>query len=224
MPQAEMLAGHVCTSVGGLRSPVDQQSTTHINLIRHGETDWNVEHRYQGSTNIPLNDLGRKQVKWLADSMRDESWDVIYSSPSIRAFDTARAVAAAIGIEEDAIIRDRRLMERAYGEAEGLTLPEREAKWPEGEWLGLETWEEVAERTMKTLHSAVQDHPGKRILIVCHGGVINAILATLSEAEIGTGKTVIDNTSRTTLDVTGDLWTIGDVNNIDHLESLAAAD
>ncbi len=203
---------------------MDQQSTTHINLIRHGETDWNVEHRYQGSTDIPLNDLGRKQVKWLADSMRDESWDVIYSSPSMRAFDTARAVAAAIGIEEDAIIRDRRLMERGYGEAEGLTLPEREAKWPEGEWPGLESWEEVAERTMKTLHSAVQDNPGKRILIICHGGVINAILATLSEGEIGTGKTVIDNTSRTTLDVTGNLWTIGDVNNIDHLESLAAVD
>lgn len=203
---------------------MNQQSTTHINLIRHGETDWNVEHRYQGSTDIPLNDLGRKQVKWLADSMRDESWDVIYSSPSMRAFDTAKAVAAAIGIDEEAIIRDRRLMERGYGEAEGLTLPEREAKWPEGEWPGLESWEEVAERTMKTLHSAVQDNLGKRILIVCHGGVINAILATISEGEIGTGKTVIDNTSRTTLDVTGDIWTIGDVNNIDHLESLAAAD
>ncbi|HEV2074143.1 MAG TPA: histidine phosphatase family protein [Thermomicrobiales bacterium] len=203
---------------------MNQQSTTHINLIRHGETDWNVEHRYQGSTDIPLNDLGRKQVKWLADSMRDESWDVIYSSPSMRAFDTAKAVAAAIGIDEEAIIRDRRLMERGYGEAEGLTLPEREAKWPEGEWPGLESWEEVAERTMKTLHSAVQDNLGKRILIVCHGGVINAILATISEGEIGTGKTVIDNTSRTTLDVTGDIWTIGDVNNIDHLEALAAAD
>lgn len=203
---------------------MNQQSTTHINLIRHGETDWNVEHRYQGSTDIPLNDLGRKQAKWLADSMRDESWDVIYSSPSMRAFDTAKAVAAAIGIDEEAIIRDRRLMERGYGEAEGLTLPEREAKWPEGEWPGLESWEEVAERTMKTLHSAVQDNLGKRILIVCHGGVINAILATISEGEIGTGKTVIDNTSRTTLDVTGDLWTIGDVNNIDHLEALAAAD
>ena len=204
---------------------MDQQGiTTHINLIRHGETDWNVEHRYQGSTDIPLNALGRKQVKWLADSMRGEPWDVIYSSPSMRAFDTAGAVAAAIGIDEDAIIKDRRLMERAYGEAEGLTLPEREAKWPEGEWPGLESWEEVAERTMKTLHAAAQDHPGKRILVVCHGGVINAILATLSEGEIGTGKTVIDNTSRTTLDVTGDVWTIGDVNNIDHLESLAAAD
>jgi uncharacterized phosphatase len=204
---------------------VDQQSTTtHINLIRHGETNWNVEHRYQGSTDIPLNYLGRKQVKWLADFMRGEPWDVIYSSPSMRAFDTARAVAAAVGVDEDAIIRDRRLMERAYGEAEGLTLPEREAKWPEGEWPGLESWEEVAERTMKTLHSAVQDNPGKRILIVCHGGVINAILATLSDGEIGTGKTVIDNTSRTTLDVAGDVWTIGDVNNIDHLESLAAAD
>lgn len=201
-----------------------QHITTHINLIRHGETNWNVEHRYQGSTDTPLNDLGRKQVTWLADSIRGETWDVIYSSPSVRAFDTARGVAVAIGIDEDAIIKDRNLMERAYGEAEGMTLPEREARWPEGDWPGLETWEEVAERVMKTLRSAVQDNSGKRILVICHGGVINAILATISEGEIGTGKTVIDNTSRTTLDVNGDVWTIGDVNNIDHLKSLATAD
>lgn len=201
-----------------------QTLETRIELIRHGETDWNVEYRYQGSTDTPLNDLGHEQVRLLAESMRGESWDVVYSSPLIRALDTARAVTSAIGLQEDAIIQDRRLMERAYGDAEGMTLPEREAIWPDGEWPGLEDWEHVAERVMKALRSAVTDHAGKRILVICHGGVINAVLATISGGEIGTGKTVITNTSRTTLHVNSDDWEIEKVNEIDHLGALVTAD
>ena len=77
---------------------------------------------------------------------------------------------------------------------------------------------------MSALTELATAHRGKRILVVCHGGVINAVLATLTEGEIGTGKTVIDNTSRTTLDVRGEAWEIVAVNDVDHLEELAAAD
>lgn len=197
---------------------VTNQTTTHINLIRHGQTDWNVEYRYQGTSDIPLNDTGHDQAQLLAESMRGESWDVIYSSPSSRAFDTAKAVAAAIGIDEAAIIPDSNFMERGYGEAEGMNGAERAAKWPEGDWPGLEPWEDAATRAVEALRRVVNDNPGKRILVVCHGGIINAILATLSDGETGTGKTVINNTSRTTIDVDGDKWAIGDINNVDHLQ------
>jgi uncharacterized phosphatase len=203
---------------------VSQPSTTHIDLIRHGQTDWNVQNRYQGTSDIPLNEIGRRQAQLLEESMRGESWDVIYSSPLVRALDTAKAAAAATGIDEDAIITDRDFMERGYGDAEGLTGPEREAKWPEGDWPGLEQWEDAASRSIKALRRVVEANPGKRILVVCHGGIINAILATLSDGEVGTGKTVIDNTSRTTIDVVGDTWTIGDINNIEHLQEAAVAD
>lgn len=203
---------------------VSQPSTTHINLIRHGETDWNAQHRYQGTSDVPLNEVGRRQAQLLGESMRGESWDVIYSSPSIRAFDTAKAAAAAIGIDEDAIIIDRNFMERGYGDAEGLTGAERSAKWPEGDWPGLEQWEDAATRSVTALRRIVAKHVGKRILIVCHGGIINAMLATLSEGEVGTGKTVIDNTSRTTIDVAGDTWAIGEINDIAHLQEAAVAD
>lgn len=197
---------------------------TRICLIRHGETDWNLQHRYQGQVDIPLNALGRRQAALLAESMQAESWDVIVSSPLSRALDTARAVAGAVGLGGTDIATDPRLVERAYGKAEGLTLAEREATWPGGNWPGLEEWEHVSVRAMTALTELAEAHRGKRILVVCHGGLINAVLATLTEGELGTGKTVIDNTSRTTLDVRGDAWEIVAVNEVDHLEELAVAD
>lgn len=203
---------------------MSEHTITQVNLIRHGETDWNVERRYQGTSDIPLNAKGRQQAAMLGDSMRGETWDVMYSSPSQRAFDTAKAVAAGIGLPEDTIIRDPAFMERGYGVAEGLLAAEREAKWPEGDWPGLEAWEDAAARSMTSLRRAVKVNSGKRILIVCHGGIINAMLATISGGEVGTGKTVIDNTSRTSIVIDGDNWTIGEINNTDHLQALVVAD
>jgi uncharacterized phosphatase len=196
---------------------------THIQLIRHGETDWNVQTRYQGSSDIPLNDTGRAQAAALAESMKGESWDHIVASPLSRAMDTAKAVAGAIGIPESEIVPDKRVMERAYGEAEGLTIEEREAKFPDGDWPGLETWEDSALRGMNAIEDLAKERPGQRILVVCHGGLINAILATISHGEVGTGKSVILNTSRTDLFHDGETWTIGEISAVPHLEDLVTA-
>ncbi len=196
--------------------------TTRICLVRHGETDWNAQGKYQGSTDVPLNAEGRRQAALLAEAMRGEAWDAIVSSPLQRAMDTARAIAPGVGLAD--IAQDPDLMERAYGDAEGLTLVEREAKWPEGEWPGLEDWEDVATRAMSAIQRAAEAHPGQRVLVVCHGGVINAILAVISNGEIGTGKTTIINTSRTMLDHDGTTWEIVSVNHIEHLEVAIAAD
>jgi uncharacterized phosphatase len=196
--------------------------TTRICLVRHGETDWNAQGKYQGSTDVPLNAEGRRQAALLAEAMRGEAWDAIVSSPLQRAMATARAIAPGVGLAD--IAQDPDLMERAYGDAEGLTLVEREAKWPEGEWPGLEDWEDVATRAMSAIQRAAEAHPGQRVLVVCHGGVINAILAVISDGEIGTGKTTIINTSRTMLDHDGTTWEIVSVNDIEHLEAAIAAD
>ncbi len=196
--------------------------TTRICLVRHGETDWNAQGKYQGSTDVPLNAEGRRQAALLAEAMRGEAWDAIVSSPLQRAMATARAIAPGVGLAD--IAQDPDLMERAYGDAEGLTLVEREAKWPEGEWPGLEDWEDVATRAMSAIQRAAEAHPGQRVLVVCHGGVINAILAVISDGEIGTGKTTIINTSRTMLDHDGTTWEIVSVNHIEHLEVAIAAD
>ncbi len=200
-------------------STVPDTFTTLV-LVRHGETEWNLTHRYQGTTDIPLNETGREQARRVAGALGHDDWDTIVSSPLSRAMETARAIAAATGIES--IAEDRDLQERGYGEAEGLTLAERERTWPGGDWPGLESWDDVATRTMTAIERIAADHRGQRVLVVCHGGVINSILAVLSKGELGTGKTVILNTSLTTLTQRGDEWTIGTVNDVAHLEAVAA--
>ena len=193
---------------------------TTVFLVRHGETDWNRTGKYQGSSDVPLNPLGMQQASQLADYLRTHelapTGDAIVSSPLSRAFTTAQAIGDALGIAE--IATDADLQERSYGVAEGLTLAEREAKWPEGNWPGLEEWDHVAVRAMRALDKITADHLGERVFVVCHGGLINSILAVLSDGEIGTGKTTIINTSITTLTNSGDGWHIESVNAIPHLD------
>lgn len=196
---------------------------THIQFIRHGKTDWNNENRYQGITDIPLNATGREQAATLATAMQGESWDRLVSSPLSRAFETARAVAGAIDIPEADIIPDKRAMERSYGDAEGLTIPEREAIWPDGNWPNLEPWEDVARRGMQMLEDLAKNYPGERVIVVAHGGLINALLATISRGEVGTGKTILHNTSRTDLFHDGHGWSIGTVGDVSHLEDAVTA-
>lgn len=193
--------------------------TTTVFLVRHGETEWNRTGKYQGSSDVPLNALGVKQASRLADYLKTHelgpTGDAIVSSPLSRAFATARALGDALRIDE--ILTDADLQERSYGEAEGLTLVEREARWPGGNWPGLEDWDHVAERAMRALGLVGQRFSGRRVFVVCHGGLINSILAVLSDGEIGTGKTTIINTSISTLTDDGDGWEIGEVNQIPHL-------
>ena len=203
-----------------MSTPTSPGTPTTLCLVRHGETEWNLTRRYQGTTDIPLNDKGRAQARRVAEALGGERWDAIVSSPLSRAMETARAIAATTGIET--IEEDRDLQERAYGEAEGLTLAEREKTWPGGDWPGLESWDDVATRVMIAIERIAAAHPGRRVIVVCHGGVINTILAVLSKNELGTGKTVILNTSRTTVTRTGEGWTIDSVNETSHLEAVAA--
>lgn len=194
------------------------QAATTICLVRHGETDWNLHHRYQGRADVPLNATGRQQAQRVAEAIGADGWDAIVSSPLSRSMETARAIANVAGIDPGEIEQEPDLVERAYGEAEGLTLAEREARFPEGNWPGLEEWDDVAKRSMLVLERIAARHPGKRVLVVCHGGVINAILAVVTNGEMGTGITVIINTARTVLVRQGDAWAVESVNVTDHLE------
>lgn len=195
-------------------------SLTTIYLVRHGETDWNVQRKYQGSTDIPLNAVGREQAAtlgaWLAEDASRFPGTAIVSSPLSRAFATAQAIERARAIRE--ITTDPDLRERSYGVAEGYTLEEREARWPGGFWGGLEPWEQVAVRAMRALDAVQGARPGQETFVVCHGGLINAVLAELSGGEIGTGKTTILNTSITTITRTAGAWDIVAYNEIPHLD------
>lgn len=189
---------------------------TTLCLVRHGETDWNSTRRYQGWTDIPLNALGLEQAEVVARAIAGEEWDAIVSSPLVRAKATAEAIARALGIDE--IDEDSDLRERGYGEAEGLTLEEREARWAGPEWPGLESWDVMAERAMAALGRVVERHAGQRVLVVCHGGVINAVLTSVSGGEHGSGITIILNTARTSLVHDGNRWTVKTVTDASHLD------
>ena len=166
---------------------------TEICLIRHGQTDWNALARIQGSTDIPLNETGRAQARATAEMLAGEQWDAIYSSPLSRAFDTARIIAERLDLAP--IHTDRELQERHFGAAEGLNAESRRARFGSGPIPGAETWDEVLQRARRMMEKIRRAHPDQRVIVVAHGGVINGLMAFLSDGEIGPGKTVIKNAS-----------------------------
>lgn len=194
--------------------------TSEVVLIRHSETDWNVARRYQGTSDRPLTELGERQAEALADSMKGEEWDAIISSPLQRAWNTALPIADALGMGSDLLVPDPRLMERDYGVAEGFTIDERLKHYPGDVWEGLESHEDLEQRSVSAIEDYIHRFPNQRLLMVTHGTWINSVLEVLSSGEFGHGKSVILNTSRTFLTRTANGWEVGEVGVADHLSVL----
>ena len=147
-------------------------------LVRHGETDWNAAHRIQGSTDIPLNDTGRDQAAATGRLLAQRRWDAIYSSPLVRAFETASIIADTIGLGAPLPVPE--IVERNYGEAEGLTGDEIDRRFPgETPVPGRETREEVIARVLPALLELAERHSGESVIVVGHGGVIRSVLYAL---------------------------------------------
>jgi len=148
-------------------------------LVRHGETEWNRARRIQGSTDIPLNDTGRQQAGAAGQLLAPHAWSRIVASPLSRAEETATIIATQAGLGRPDL--DAAFVERNYGEAEGLTGAELDARFPDGvEPPGRETREAVAERVLAGLHRLAEQHPGESIIIVAHGGVIRSVLESVA--------------------------------------------
>lgn len=156
---------------------------THLIVIRHGETAWNRERRLQGQIDIPLNDTGRAQARALAEALTGEPIDAVYSSDLGRAFETATPLAQALGLT---VRSEPRLRERCYGELEAMTYAEVAEKRPEdfARWQarvpdyappGGESLREFHERAVEVALSLSRRHPGERIALVAHGGVLDCL-------------------------------------------------
>src|SRR5436309_5200504 len=122
---------------------------TELLLVRHGETDWNRDRRFQGHADPPLNDAGREQARVLADELAGDRIELIYTSDLQRARETAEIVAGQLGLD---VIPLRELREIDVGEWEGFTWPEIVERFPEGArkwheqgygWESGETYEEL---------------------------------------------------------------------------------
>ena len=148
--------------------------------MRHGVTTWNKEGRAQGSTDIPLDEEGIEMANRVAKRLSSEQWDFIYTSPLMRAAKTAEIIAeSSIGIP---LIADNRLRESGGGLIEGMTETERVAKWGHS-WrkleLGFEPQEEIVSRGLEFVKEMNAAYPGKRILVVSHGGFLGRLINEL---------------------------------------------
>ena len=157
--------------------------TTRLIAIRHGETAWNVDTRIQGQLDIGLNERGQWQARQAARALAEEPIAAIYSSDLSRAFDTARAIGAVVGLEPEPHLG---LRERAFGMFEGRTWAEIEAQWPEDtrRWRDREpgwapthgeTLEQVRDRVALATEALAARHRGEQIVLVAHGGVMDEL-------------------------------------------------
>ena len=150
-------------------------------LVRHGETDWNRMHRIQGSTDIPLNDTGRAQAAATGRLLARREWDAVLSSPLSRAFETASIIAAELGLPSPTAVPA--IVERGYGEAEGMTDRDLDARFPGDTPVpGREPREHVAARAVPALVEIAEQHPDQAVIVVAHGGVIRAVLQAIDPA------------------------------------------
>lgn len=156
---------------------------TQIVLVRHGETDWNRENRFQGHADPPLNETGRAQARDLATDLRGERFAAVYTSPLRRAHETALILGGAFAL---APIPDPALKEVDVGSWSGLTRAEVETRHPEGfaRWLAYghgwddgETYDELGARVVTGLVSIAARHAEASVLAVTHGGPIRSALA-----------------------------------------------
>ncbi|TVY11630.1 histidine phosphatase family protein [Paenibacillus cremeus] len=191
---------------------------TTIGFIRHGTTEWNLAGRMQGQMDTPLAEVGRIQADLLANRLVGEAWDGILSSDLKRASETAQTISKVTGTP--ILGEDRRLRERSFGQVEGTTLEERVQRWGE-KWreldLGMETDEALLERWGSFLNDLEDQHSGKRILLVSHGGYIAPILGHYI------GRTIeehLQNTSLTILQKSSEGWVCSLLNCTAHLAVL----
>jgi len=142
-------------------------------LVRHGQSTWNADGRWQGQADPPLSELGRLQARHAARTLG--AVDAIVASHLERARDTAAILAEELGVGPVAIDPD--LCERDAGEWSGLTRPEIDARWPGWVAAGrrppsFEADDHLLARTLAALGRIEADHRDTDVLVVTHGGVI----------------------------------------------------
>lgn len=155
-------------------------------IIRHGETDWNKAKKLQGRSNIELNEYGRELARVTAEAIKDVHFDKIYSSPLIRAYETAQIMKN----DRDTIIEtDERLIEIGFGVDEGVEsdkvsdnfryfFKEPELYTPAE---GGETYESLLSRTKSFLEEVIYPEANQveRVMIVAHGALNRALIVNL---------------------------------------------
>lgn len=156
---------------------------TELILVRHGETDYNREHRFQGQIDVPLNERGREQAQRLAERLAAEPITTIYCSDLARARQTAAPLAARLGLD---LVTLPTLREQCFGVLEGKCLDEVLAEHPAlwAQWCrhdadyalpGGESVRTFHARVCTALGEIAPRHDGQKVAVVTHGGALDMI-------------------------------------------------
>ncbi|MEA4816499.1 MAG: histidine phosphatase family protein [Lachnospiraceae bacterium] len=202
---------------------------TKIYFVRHGETAWNIEARYQGITDIPLSEKGVAQSKLLSERFKKINLDKIYASPLSRAIATANAVAKPKNMNIELLDE---FIEINFGEWEGKTIHELQSEYGETymdffnnpyatPFPGDGSFDIVEKRVCNGIKKIILENDDKNIMVVSHGGVLRLMVINI----LGLPKTMykklwLDNTSVTVIDsVNGELF-LRTLNDKAHLENI----
>jgi probable phosphoglycerate mutase len=199
---------------------------TEIILIRHGETEWNSQKRMQGHSNSDLSSVGQAQIQALGQWMKNVPFDLIYSSDSLRAKQTAEAITQFSGHE---LQFDQRLREKNLGVFEGLTSEEARERHPEvfrlfktaGSKYVIdegESTQQLQDRALEIVNEIRIKHPEERVLLVTHGGFIRVVMKHSLGLSLETPtRFLIRNTGVFRL-VWEDKWLVSLMGGVSHLE------
>ena len=182
-------------------------TNTHIGLFRHGQTDWNIKMLLQGVTDVPMNSTGIEQVRTAARAINGNEWDLILTSPLGRARQTAEIIAEQLGFQE--VHQQDLLIERSFGEAEGLAYEEWKSKYSNLDELpGGESKSELLARSKLLLDTFADSHPGNRILAISHGALIRTVLTIASDNQLPRDGERLGNASLNVVSHQDSYWSV----------------
>jgi broad specificity phosphatase PhoE len=193
-------------------------------LIRHGETEWNSSRRYQGHTDVHLNDHGRWQAQQTADRLASAKIDAIYSSDLTRSRECADAIAMKHNL---AVTVWPELRERCFGTGEGMTREEaKQCEW----WIeteesdgflsapGGENRGEFRARIVACVARIAEQHPGQTVAIVTHGGPIGQIVCDILGAPANVRTRLrVDNCSLSLVSIEPERRLVLMLNDVSHI-------
>lgn len=198
-------------------------------LTRHGQTDWNIAGRYQGQSDISLNQTGQLQAEQIAKRLSTETIHAIYSSDLSRAKDTASKIRNLQG-QSPAFQIDSRWRELSFGDWEGMTYKEMSAHSPElfSKWMvnpkdtstpNGETLVQLAERVKAAFDEIKNNHQDQTVLVVGHSGSLQTLLAVTLGVDLNRyWQFRVGQASLSELNVVEDSVVLNLLNDITHLQ------
>ena len=204
-----------------------------IYFVRHGQTIWNVEKRFQGLSDSPLTELGITQAKLLGEKLKDIKFDKFYSTSLKRTYDTANYIK---GNRKQKVEIFDDFVEISMGDMEGIKQEDFKKLYPEQvknfffnqleydpSSFGGESFLEVRERVIRGLNKFIELNKNyERVLVVSHGATLKTLLHYISGKDISTlsDEAIPKNTSYTIVKYENGKFEIIDFSNISHLEEI----